>query len=262
MMTSIPKANICLLTLCMVLTYNTIWADCSGNGIQIWPSAETIVPDQVFMFQGYFMDQSLAQQLDATYPIWLVSGAERIRLEVLEVCEGEFYLTQAILKPVQRLQSGKTYQLIVEHLDDPKRIQVWNAKHKKYMAPAWTVAGVSALTKPRWTSAPVEVDRFFIGYGCGPSKGVVFKIPTDAVTALRVRVSVKGLSQESWTHYYLEVEEGNVTIGHGMCAGAFRLDRDERLEAKFALVDAAGATVPYGGPPVSFAPPRANNSRN
>ncbi|UYZ57522.1 hypothetical protein [Hymenobacter latericus] len=67
---------------------------------------------------------------------------------------------------------------------------------------------------------------------------------------------VRDSANRSATAYYLQPDDnGRITVGRGMCAGAFALERGHRFAASFALMDAAGNPTPWAKPGIAFVRP-------
>ena len=79
-----------------------------------------------------------------------------------------------------------------------------------------------------------------VEYGCGPARWVYINIVgqdnSELFTIARVTNKTTGLT----TNYILNIENGLVKIGHGMCSGAFHFDNGDNYEVTFQLFDQSG----------------------
>ncbi|HEX2901258.1 MAG TPA: hypothetical protein VHS96_16195 [Bacteroidia bacterium] len=207
------------------------------------------------MVEGYYMDQVVARAICKKYPAYLVAGNERVELQVVKICEGEFRLTQALLQPKSTLKQGLAYHLVINNRRDTSAFKRYDFKLEQYVPLEWTVLGEADHEAPAWSTAPIEVDRHYTLFGCGPSLGVSFAIACQSDQQYRVRAEVRAVGKSKWTDYYLPVENGMVEIGRGMCAGAFLLRDAAEFEVQFSLVDMAGNQSKVWDSPIRFKAP-------
>ncbi len=231
------------------------FGSCTSEGIRIWPEENAILPNQQFMVEGYALDQVVARAICKKYPVYLVSAEESVELEVLEICEGEFRLTQALLQPKTLLKQGLTYHLEIKNRGNDDAFTRYDFKLRQNVPPEWTVAKEADRESPSWTTAPIEVERYYTMFGCGPSLGVSFAMACPSDQQFRVRAEVRPVGKSKWTAYYLPVENGAVKIGHGMCSGAFLLEDAAEFEVQFTLVDMAGNQSKVWETPIRFKAP-------
>lgn len=225
---------------------------CTSEGLWVWPGSTTIVPNQQFMVEGYAMDENVAQDICKTYKPYLKSDAEKVELEVVEVCIGQFRVSQAVLKPVRLLQVGDEYEFEIMGLEKGRRLTHYDYKTQQSLPYKWKVTGDADLVTPEWAAAPTESGKHYDMFGCGPSLGVQFKVPSNEIQNLRVKTDVRALGSKKWTSYYLVSDKGVIDIGHGMCSGEFTLDEGKTFEAKFTLVDPAGNATEWAEGPIRF----------
>ncbi|MFN8396319.1 MAG: hypothetical protein U0176_16965 [Bacteroidia bacterium] len=226
---------------------------CASSGITVWPgSGTTILPNQQFMVEGYSQDQEIAERMCSTYKAYLKSETETVSLELVEVCLGQFRLSQAVLKPTRPLREGVEYKLVVEGLRTGQSIEHYDYETGKYLPRTWTVSGAADELAPIWIGAPKELGKHYDMYGCGPGLGVEFGVSCTEMKDLRVKTQIRPIGGETWTSYYLVAPEGKIDIGHGMCSGEFTLHEGKTFEAKFSLVDPAGNVTPWSKGDIRF----------
>ena len=85
-------------------------------------------------------------------------------------------------------------------------------------------------------------------FGCGPAISISFKIKGEDKSELFVRASVKNEKSGTTTDYILNIEDGEVSIGHGMCSGAFNLEEGGYYEVSFCLIDQSGNKTSFTKP--------------
>ena len=235
-------------------------AMCSFSGIWCWPLSKTIRPNGIIMVEFYAYSQEIVPGLQSKYPIYLKAGDEKVKLEILETCTGEFRLTQLILKPEKKLTPGLNYELVIDSLSTT-HLQFLNMS-KKYRDASfsWTAIMEEDLAAPVFSSQPQYVSKSYEQYGCGPAKFIHYKLQTKDVSELLVKTSVKSLLTGKTTSYYLLPEDGKLQIGHGMCSGAFVFKDNEKYEAVFSLIDASGNASSHVTEAYAFTSPSPDNS--
>ncbi|WP_131725534.1 MULTISPECIES: hypothetical protein [unclassified Chryseobacterium] len=241
-----------LILLLVILTFNfSAKAECSFSGINVWPNQQNIAPNSIFVVEGYAQSQELILQLNKKNRIYLTGNAVRIPLKVLRILKGQFGLTQAILQPERELQTGKTYELQIGGLGEYEK--------QDYKVAKWTVSSKKDLDKPVWECLPIYNSRSYTSFGCGPEMHVNFcGIFKDNSPTL---IYAKVFNRKNKTHsdYFLTSEGQNISIGHGMCSGAFAFDKDTDYEVQFGLMDASGNENMKLTEPVKFTSPTSKD---
>ncbi len=227
-------------------------ADCSGGGFYVFPKGRNISPNSIFIIEGYANSQQTILGLGTLYQAYLVSGDTKIRLVVTEVCEGGYDLTQALLKPEALLQPGLNYTLVI---DSVPRLTRYNPGSKKYEAITYHVLQEKDTESPLVPSRPKEIRKSIEQFGCGPAVHVIFSNPATDESELLVKTTVLNLTTKAETIYYLQPEDGEILIGHDMCAGAFYLESGEEFEVEFSFMDASGNVTPWAGNRIRFTRP-------
>ncbi|WP_430406956.1 hypothetical protein [Fluviicola sp.] len=215
-------------------------ADCAGTGLNLLPSQKEIKKTSLFLLEGYAESQHVITDLNTKYPIYLKSGNERIPLEVIETHVGQFYLTQVLLKPKEPLTPGKEYQVVIENLPDYENFGNYNSKTNKYDPITYLIKETSDEGAPQWIEAPKEKDKSLVHYGCGPSIMVNFTFTVKDASDIWVLTTVKSKETGTTISYILSMSESRVSIGHGMCAGAFTFNEGTDYEVQFSLMDSLG----------------------
>ncbi|MDF3025923.1 MAG: hypothetical protein K0S23_230 [Fluviicola sp.] len=215
-------------------------ADCAGTGLYVFPNQKEIKKTSVFILDGYAESQHVINGLNKQFPIYLKSGGERISLVVEEIHVGQFFLTQALLKPERSLTPGKEYQLVIEHLPDYENLGNYNSKTQKYDAITYFVTDESDTEVPRWIVVPKEKNKSFRHYGCGPSIHVNFDSQIKEQSDYLIKTTVRSVETGKETTYYISEGREGISIGHGMCSGAFIFDEGMNYQVKFMIIDVSG----------------------
>jgi hypothetical protein len=66
-----------------------------------------------------------------------------------------------------------------------------------------------------------------------------FTYETSETGSCMVRTTVKNTEDDTKTTYYLHVGTGIISVGHGMCSGAFTPKKGIKYELEFSLIDAS-----------------------
>lgn len=263
-------------SLLILLAYNSTFAYCSSGGIWVSPKCSSsgleITPENceiqensIFVIEGYATSQQIIRDLNTTYPIYLETERHKVALKVIELQEGMFRVTQAILEPTDKLEAGKTYTLKIDGLDDKQHLlENWNRKTEEYEPIAWTVQPTTDTEAPQWKSAPKLVDKTMVSYGCGPAIYAIFdvNIVDDSETLIKTEMvditpdfisyMVDGFevieeipparTSGGGTYYLSPDKDGQLNVGHGMCSGAFDFEENRQYKIRFSLMDMAGNT--------------------
>lgn len=247
--------NILLLSLLYLSTSNS-FADCAGSGVYFWPQTPTIKQNSIIVIECYANSQPIISKLNSTYPIFLKSGDSKIKLNVQEICVGQFLLTQAILVPEETLVAGLEYQLIIENMTDGEALKQWNSTSAKYDLIKWKVESGTDNVKPTWTKKPDEEKKSYVLFGCGPGKNVGFNFAIYDESPVLLKASVTHSKTGKKTSYYLNVSSTTkVMVGHDMCSGAFIYNDGEEYEVSFDILDFSGNSTPWTYDNIKFTAP-------
>jgi len=249
-----------LLTIIIGLFYSaSAFADCAGRGLWIFPSGQTIKQNSIFVLDGYAESQSIILGLNKKHNIYLKSGSKKIKLIVAEICVGQFYLTQALLKPESQLEAGLEYTMYIDSLPDYESFNKYNRTTHKYEPVRYKVVDEKDIEKPQLLTQPKELKKTLVQYGCGPSIHVVFSNPAKDNSDLLVKTTVKNLKTGKETTYYIEPIGDKIKVGHGMCSGAFDFEGSENYEVEFSFMDTSGNITPWTGKRIKFTKPTNHN---
>ncbi len=219
-------------------------ADCSVDGLAVFPKASTISQNSHFILEGAWSTQELIEELNQKYPVYLSSrGGHQVKLKVLEQHKGLYRLTQALLMPEEKLIAGETYTLQINGLskkDQEYLLNKWDPDANVYKPYSWTVIEGNDNQGPSWSQRPALVDRTMSMYGCGPAVFAHFELKTTDRSEVWIKTELVDLASNVSTTYYLLAEEGRLLVGHGMCVGAFNFNENSRYKIRFELVDACG----------------------
>ena len=215
-------------------------ADCAGGSTNTLPAPGGLLRGQLVLeATGHFRERYA--DLDAE----LVSGDRRVELRVVETLKGSFDLQQWVLVPEVPLEPGRRWVL---ELDGEPLVQYFDGKHQ----PAtWTSAASDEALAWRGTPQVRSTERAH--FGCGPAVSVVVDVPVAGAVAIEATVRRVDGGQEGTAR--VPVTDGQVVLGHGMCAGAFELDEGVEYFADLVAVDARGKELVADDSPIRFTAP-------
>jgi phosphate/sulfate permease len=244
-----------LATLLLLYTA-TAYAKCAGSGLDVWPAPGTSIrQNPVFILNGYAASMTVINGLNIKYPVYLKSGNQKIKLQVKEILIGQYRIAQAILIPRENLEAGKVYEMCIDSLPDNESIRMYNNTSNTRLKIQWQVTNGLDKDAPQWTQPPAYTNKTKNALGCGPAIAVNFSFGSnEAPAALMVLATVKDMVTGKKTDYYIVPAEGKITVGYGMCSGAFDFTDSRAYEVTFALMDASGNITPPCNP-ISFTAP-------
>jgi len=234
----------------------SVYADCAGTGLSIFPSGQSIKQNSIFVLDGYAESQNVILGLNKKHNIYLKSGYKKIKLLVTEICVGQFYLTQAVLKPETELEAGLEYTMFIDSLPEYESFNKYNKTTHKYEPVTYKVIAEKDNDKPQLTTIPKELNMTLVHYGCGPSIHVVFSNPAKDVSDIIVKTTVNDLTTGIETTYYIQPDGDKIKVGHSMCSGAFDFDdNNNNYEVEFSFMDASGNLTAWTGDRIKFSKP-------
>ncbi len=231
-----------VLLLFTVLISGIASAKCGYFGI--WPTSKKMELNRngLVILEFYAESQNLIPDLNKKYPIYLQSGKTKVTLVVVEILKGDFRTIQVVFKPTSELLANENYELHIDDLPKSRYEQEPGYYNDKMKWERYTFKATDYLDYelPVLICPPVETKKSYIAFGCGPERLVYFKVSGQDKSELFVRASVKNKTTGRTTDYILPVEDGLVSLGHGMCSGPFYFDDTDNYEVTFILFDQSG----------------------
>jgi hypothetical protein len=233
---------ILVLTLSLFLA-NTSFSRCTWSGITVFPTTSSITSNSWIIIEGYASSQPIIDSLNKGYRVYLESGNSKIPLEVKELHKGTFRLTQAILVPTKKLTIGKTYYLKIDNLSEEENndLTKWNPNTRQHEPISWRITDETDALSPELLELPELIDKAYTRYGCGPAIHTLFKISTKDKSDILVKTQLIDLKSGEETTYILTLDDSNqLSVGHGMCSGAFSYRNEGKYKIRFCLFDSNG----------------------
>lgn len=249
--------------LCMIASTRCL-AKCATASSAAWPPSGSTIPTNariVLSAYGAWQEQVLGIRKLKPF---LLCGAKRVRLEVIEVHAGQMRVAQAMLAPSVQLPPNSPCVLHFMHNDDHELLSVVHYEsgraHPTRMS--WQTSSAADSSRPGWSGQPAAAARSYILWGCGPEAVSTIDVPvSDAGGPVAIHVSVRREGEQNRRSYLLEVKDGTIAIGHGMCSGPFILEPGARYAATLVAVDIAGNAQPAPGADVYIVGPGPDDLR-
>jgi hypothetical protein len=233
----------------------SVYADCKSNLLRVFPTGKTIRQNSIFVLEGYAKSQKVIVELNSKYNIYLKSGQKKVKLLVTEICVGQFYLTQAVLRPETALEAGLEYTMYIDSLPKYEDLSIYNYKTNKHEPVTYKVIAGNDIDKPQLSARPIEIGKKLEHFGCGPAKSVIFSNPAKDNSEIIVKTTVKNLQTGKETTYYIKTDGDKINVGHGMCSGAFTYDDNDYYDIEFSFMDASGNLNAWTGERIEFTRP-------
>lgn len=239
------------LLIVAVLSSTRSAADCASWSFKVWPPPGTVIPPNArLVIQGYDRAQEMVAKIAGLNPRLLVKSPDPltfsppIRLKVVEVHTGEMKITQAVLQPERLLIPGAQYTLAFEHtVEDPDFAPKGPLR--------WMAGGEPDSAAPTWSAPPLAGPGHFKQMGCGPIEEARVQLAVKDQSPWLVLSRVHGPTGGVREYLLTPDDEGELTVGHSMCMGAFQLGEGE-WSLELVAVDVAGNSAPAPGGPLRF----------
>lgn len=219
----------------------TALGKCISSGIFSLSGHATLNRDGLIILEFYGSSQLLIPYLNKKYPIYLKRQREKVPLHVIETCKGEMGITQVVLRPESELGIDKVYALKIDNLprheSAPGR---YNNSSGTWEQLKYKVNTTVDNENPVITGDPEVQKQTYVRLGCGPAIWVFFKLPGQDKSDLFARASITNKTTGKITTCIVNVENGVLKLGHGMCFGTFHFGEENEFEVTFQLMDQSG----------------------
>jgi len=218
-------------------------ADCARGGLTVFPENE-LLPTSAIVIGGYARSQEFIDQIVAGAPLFLQSDEHVVELAVLDHKKGSFLVRQVLLQPAEVLKIGASYSITTSPLSTDGSPML--ADGSSSSATTWGIESFSwevvpgvdedLVCKPLAPSYSNPEVQFF---GCGPSINACFSVELSAPERQVVLARLEEVATGKVQEYYVTVQNQQVLIGHGMCAGPFEFGSGDLFRARFQPFDLA-----------------------
>jgi hypothetical protein len=245
-----------LFILLFLASFEQCYSFCLPKMITAWPETKSISENSLFLITGYSLSQDIVKSLNEKYPIYLKQGSKKIRLKLEGTYIGEYNVTQTILRPEEKLEFGKEYTVHIDNIPNSEpQLGTWNENKKKYDPLVYKVKMHADTVAPAWIKSPIELEKSFIYFGCGPDIHVSYGAEIKDESEFLIRATVTNLTTSTTTTFFLDLYENTISVGHGMCSGGFDLEKGKEFEVSFDLFDSSGNITKWAGEKIRFTPP-------
>jgi hypothetical protein len=221
------------LIIAFLLITKIALAKCAGGMIWVWPFSMQVSPNTVFILNAYDDAQHSIIALNNGGNAFIFTEGDTIYLKVLKINVGQFNRSQALVKPVRNLKPGKHYKIKIDNYEP-------DYYYKKDFERGWYVKEKLDNSKPFWKEYPALFSKISNEYGCGPDSYVKFCLCISDESPVAVLTKTKEISTGLTSEYYLFPDSSILSVGYGMCSGAFKFLPGERYASSFSLIDASG----------------------
>lgn len=216
--------------------------ECSSAGLNYFPIKKEISLNSKFIIEGYAYSQKAINNLKDKKVYLEDYQKNKIELEIIEILRGEMELTQAILKPTKQLEPNTTYFLRISNLNkiDKENIYRWNSNTKKREPISWKT---KSIIYDDLLNENLELEYYkdeATLYGCGPAVYSVFNIINTNKKEIWYKTEVVNIKTKSKTTYILVSTENKLSVGHGMCSGAFTFKEKGKYKVRFTPMNTDG----------------------
>ncbi|WP_162880207.1 hypothetical protein [Mariniflexile rhizosphaerae] len=234
-----------ILFLLVTFGIKSVFADCAMSGMQFFPETKEVGLNSMFIIQGYAFSQKTIKSFE-NRTIYLESeDGELIELNVQEILIGQMELTQAILCPISDLKPNITYFLKYSDQTEreTKEMKQWNSDKKEYEKVYWKTTDKKSAVSLN-SNLTLEFEKTeVIHYGCGPDANAIFNIKNKSNSEIWYKTEVVDLKTENKTTFYIKEWDGQLHVGHGMCAGAFTFNAKGKYKVRFTPMSTDGKSV-------------------
>ncbi|MBS9766019.1 MAG: hypothetical protein KGV44_00600 [Flavobacteriaceae bacterium] len=230
------------LILFLILGINSINAECSYSGMFFLPSSKEISLNSMFIIEGYESSQKTINSFRNRKIYLKSSSGELIELKLLHIYKGQFYLTQAIFKPIQKLKPNTTYTLKYSNQTEDELFEMkrYNSITKKREIVSWKTTTLDS-SAPLNPNMKIEFKKTEVHhYGCGPSANAVFNVKNKSEQEIWYKAEVVEIDTNKKTTYYIKEWENKLEVGHGMCSGAFTFKKKGKYKVRFTPMNIDG----------------------
>ena len=219
------------------------FAECAMGALTFFPKQNTISQQSLFIVEAYGFDQRLIEAFQKDRKAYLENEeGEKVDLILIEVLYGQKSLTQAVFKPSQKLKLHKKYYLKITEIPGEfnfSNLTRYNPKIKKNEPVAWEVAEIKSEELNTDLSLEFE-NTNVIYYGCGPEAYAIFQPQNKSSSEIWYRTEVYDEQTNTSISFILTEWQGKIQVGHGMCGGAFKFNKDGNYKVRFTPMNIEG----------------------
>ncbi len=213
-------------------------SDCANSGIWVSSISKVTTTNSLFLIEGYAQSMDVIKKLNKDYPVYIESFNHKVRLEVIIYNKGDFNVSQAVLKPTEKLMKWVSYDIRIENLEDQHPKSYWGDNEVDFLTGGFYISDASVgYTKSCQLTDLSYKESFVNFYGCGPSVKANFNMTFSDTNYKYVEVDLAHTKTGRHTKYLVNYDMKNkqVVVGHGMCSGAFDYTKNGKYKVRFRI---------------------------
>nr|WP_255653475.1 MULTISPECIES: hypothetical protein [Myxococcus] len=241
-----------LVPLFVLLLARDAFAQCLGDGVQVFPTPGAIVPiNSRFLLEGVGTAREPVVALVGK-KLRLVADGHEAEVKAQRGWESSLGRATIILKVVGKLEADKRYTLRID--EALPNVALLNGRGGAVL-PEWHTGKGADTQPPRWLKRPAVSEGFLRRTAQGTARFVRLNLslreesPAYLVVKLEPRRPGPSVQQ-----YVVPVTNNAAFIGHEACSGTFAMEDGRSYRARIEAFDAAGHNAPPV-PPVDFEAP-------
>jgi len=232
-----------LLIIVLILGFQNANADCMSNGMTFYPLQKEINRNSMFIIEGYAMSIKTIKTFDSRKVYLQSEAGELIELKLQEILCSSFSLAQAIFIPSETLKPNTKYFLKYEN-QTAKETAAMKSRGRNIEKSLYWITNSeienATLTTPVTATYKESIVKH---YGCGPAVFAVFELKNDQNKSTWHKTELLDVSMNITKVYYIKSNNSRLSVGHGMCSGAFSFSRKGNYKVRFTPVNSNGKTA-------------------
>ena len=234
-----------LLIICALLTslnsFSTSCVMCTSDGMYVYTSNENISLNEMIILEGYANSQKTINSLSKRN-VFLISKSDKVLLIHKGSFVGGFRLTQALFVPSRLLKPNTTYFLEFENQtkEETQLLKIWNRKKKTHEKISFRTSS-NKTTENKYPKTKFKFKNSnHTMFGCGPAIYANFTILNPIKKKSIYKIELYDLTTNKITTYYQSNLQNEISIGHGMCSGAFNFIAGNKYKVRFTPMNSSG----------------------
>lgn len=229
-----------LFAFTFLLSFQFAVADCTSSKMSFYPLEENISRNSMFIIEGYAMSIKTIKTFNNRKVYLQSESGELVELKLQEILFSQMNLAQAIFIPSKTLQSNTKYFLKYENQTEKETSDMLSRFHREKRPIYWTTTteknnqSFSTVVSATYKSSFVEQ------YGCGPAVYAVFDVKNDPSKQTWYKTELLDLTTNTKKTYYIRSNKNKLSVGHGMCSGAFSFNQKGTYKVRFTPINSDG----------------------
>lgn len=231
--------------LIVILGIHSAYGKCAMSGMQFYPDQNEISLNSLFIIEGYAISQKTVESFKDRKVFLESDDGDEVELELLEIRQGQMQLMQAIFRPTSKLKPNTVYRPKYENQSEGESIEMkrWNSEKNESEPVQWKTSSREKKSKLNPNLALEFEKNELKHYGCGPASYAIFDIKNANESEVWYKTEVAEIETNTSTTFYLFERFGQVSVGHGMCAGGFTFQESHKYKVRFTPMNSDGESL-------------------